>query len=46
MKVKFGKEYLRRPKLVLMQKLNGKNKIVAINTWAIWVLSNGGGLIN
>ena len=38
MNVKFEKEYLRRLKLVLKSKLNGKNKIVAINTWAISVL--------
>ena len=46
MKVKFGKEYTRRLKLVLKSKLNGKNKIVAINTWAIAVLRYGAGLVN
>ena len=46
MKVKFGKKYLRGLKLVLKSKLNGKNKIVAINTWTISVLRHGAGLIN
>ena len=46
MKLKFGKEYIRRLKLVLKCKWNGKNKIVAINTWAISVLRYGAGLIN
>ena len=34
MKDKFASEYKRRLKLVLKSKLNGKNKILAINTWA------------
>ena len=41
MKVTFGKYCIRRLKLVLKSKLNkvkiGKNKIEAINTWAISV---------
>ena len=39
-------EYLRRLKLVLKSKLNGKNKIVTINTWVISVLRYRTGLIN
>ena len=46
MNVKFEKEYLKRFKLVLKSKLNGKNKIVAINTWAISVLRYVAWLIN
>ena len=45
MKVAFVKEYQRRLKLVLKSKLNGKNKIKAINVWAVSVLRYGGGII-
>ena len=30
---KFSKEYLRRLRLTLISKLNGRNKIMAVNTW-------------
>ena len=30
---KFSKEYLRQLRLMLRSKLNGKNKIMAVNTW-------------
>ena len=45
MKKRFEKEYKRRLKLVLKSKLNGKNKINAINTWAVSVLRYGAGII-
>ena len=45
MKKRFGREYKRRLKLVLKSKLNGKNKINAINTWAVSVLRYGAGII-
>ena len=45
MKKRFAKEYKRRLKLVLKSKLNGKNKINAINTWAVSVLRYGVGII-
>ena len=32
MKEKFSKEYLRRLRLILRSKLNGRNKIMAVNT--------------
>ena len=35
MKIQCQKEYKRRLKMVLKSKLNGKNKIQAINTWAV-----------
>ena len=38
-------EYLRTLKLVINSKLNGGNKIKAVNTWAIAVLRYGGGVI-
>ena len=36
MKEKFSREYLRRLRLILRSKLNGRNKIMAVNTW--WFL--------
>jgi len=38
MKTQFTKEYKRRLRLILKSKLNGRNKIKAINTWAAAVL--------
>ena len=46
MKAAFGKEYLRRLRLILKSQLNGKNKVLAINSWAISVLRYGAGVIN
>ena len=42
----FRNEYFRRLRLLLKSKLNGKNKIMAINTWAVPVLRYGAGIIN
>ena len=41
MKEQFQKEYMRRLKAVLKSKLNGRNKILAANTWAVSVLQYG-----
>ena len=41
MKEKLIKEYKRRLQLVLKSKLNGKNKIKAINAWAVAVFRFG-----
>ena len=38
-------EYLRTLKLVINSKLNGRNKIKAVNTWAVAILRYGGGVI-
>ena len=38
MKKKIAKEYYRRLKLILKSKLNGRNIILAINTWAVAVI--------
>ena len=46
MKIKVTAEYKRRLRLILKSKLNGKNKIQAINTWAIALLRYGAGVIN
>ena len=45
MKRKFVKEYERRLRLVLKSKLNGKNKIMAMNTWAVALLRYGAGVL-
>ena len=39
-------EYFRRLKKVLKSKLNGKNVIMAINTWVVLVLRYEAGIIN
>ena len=46
MKDVFATEYKRRMKLVLKSKLNGKNKILAINTWAVAVLRYSFGVLD
>ena len=46
MKNKVTAEYKRRLRLILKSKLNGKNKILAINTWAVALLKYGAGIIN
>ena len=46
MKIKVTAEYKRRLRLILKSKLNAKNKIQAINTWAVVQLRYGAGIIN
>ncbi|CAB4027853.1 Hypothetical predicted protein [Paramuricea clavata] len=45
MKRKFVKEYGMRLRLVLKSKLNGRNKIMAMNTWAVPLLRYGAGVL-
>jgi hypothetical protein len=45
MKRTFVKEYGRRLRLVLKSKLNGRNKIMAMNTWAVALLRYGAGVL-
>ena len=45
MKEKFSKEYLRRLRLILRSKLNGRNKIMAVNTGAVSVMKCGAGIL-
>ena len=45
MKDKFRNEYFRRTKLILKSKLNGRNKIMALNTWAVSILRYGAGIL-
>ena len=42
---KFRNEYFRRMKLILKSKLNGRNKIMALNTWAVSILRYGAGIL-
>ena len=46
MKEKTIKEYKRRLRLILKSKLNGKNKITAINTWAVAIFRYGAEIID
>ena len=46
MKIKVTIEYKRRLSLILKSKLNGKNKIQAVNTWAVALLRYGAGILN
>ena len=45
MKDKFRNEYFRRAKLILKSKPNGRNKIMALNTWAVSILRYGAGIL-
>lgn len=38
MKTQFLEEYMRRIKLIVKSKLNGKNEISVLNTWSVSVL--------
>ena len=45
MKEKITKEYKRRQRLVLKSKLNGRNKVATINTWAVAIFRYRAGII-
>ena len=45
MKEIFLKEYLRCIKLIMRSKLNVRNKIMAVNTWAVSLMRYGAGII-
>ena len=45
MKMTFRGEYLRRTKLIIKSRLNGRNKIIAINTWAVSLMRYGAGIV-
>ena len=45
MKEKIIKEYKRRQRLILKSKWNGRNKVTAINTWAVAIFRYGAGII-
>ena len=46
MKIKVAAEYKRRLRLILKSKLNDKNKIQTVNTWAVALLRYGARIIN
>ena len=46
MKVLIQKEYLRRTKKILKSKLNGKNIVLAINSWGVSLMRYEAGIIN
>ena len=46
MKEKVGNEYRRRVRKVCESKLNGHNKIMAINTWAVSLLRYSAGIVD
>ena len=45
MKRQLKKEYKRRVKLILSSKLDGRNKVMAVNTWAVAMLRYGAGVL-
>ena len=45
MKENFQREYSRRTKLIMKNRLNGRNKIMAINTWAVYLVRYGAGTV-
>ena len=45
MKDKIAKYYKRRKRLILKSKLNGRNKVTAINTWTVTIFRYGAGII-
>ena len=45
MATEFVREYKRKLRLILRSKLNGKNKIKAINSWAVAIMRYGAGVL-
>ena len=45
MKERFSKEYLQQLRLILRSKLNGRNKIMPVNTWTVSVMRCGPGIL-
>ena len=45
MKEKFSRKYLRRLRLILRSKFNGRNKVIAANTWAASVMRYSVGIL-
>ena len=45
MKTEFDREYKRRIRLILISKLNGKNKIKVINSLAVAIMRYGAGVL-
>ena len=45
MKLNVSKEYLRRLRKVLKSKLNGRNLVCGVNTWAVFLLRYSAALV-
>ena len=45
MNEKITKEYKRKQRLILKSKLNGRNKVTVINTWAVAIFRYGAGIV-
>ena len=45
MKTEFFRDYKRRIRLILISKLNGKNKRKAINSWTVVITRCGAGVL-
>ena len=45
MKNKFKNKYFKRARLILKSKLNGRNRIMALNTWAVSTMQYGAGIL-
>ena len=41
----FRDEYFRRAKLILKSKLDGRNKVIAWDTWTVSIMSYGTGIL-
>ena len=41
----FQREHLKRTKLIMKSRFNGRNKIIAINTWAVSLMRYGAGIV-
>ena len=45
MKNKFKNKYFKRARLILKSKLNGRNRIMALNTWAVSTMQYDAGIL-
>ena len=45
MKENFRRENLRRTKLIMKSRLSGRNKIIVINTWGVFLMRYGAGIV-
>ena len=45
MKMEFVREYNRKIRVILLSKLNGKNKTKAINSWTVAIMRHGAGVL-
>ena len=43
--MEFVREYNRKIRVILLSKLNGKNKTKAINSWTVAIMRHGAGVL-